>query len=630
MSEIEFLQPLEGSRDRMSERRRAATAATTFLAASGGLLCLGAVAMVATSAPSNAAFGRGLLELLIVGMPIVTGLYALRSGANARFAFALIWVGFAWSLTALAESSASIPYTIGRLSTWLIFPCVVYLLLAFPVGRISPGLDRALLVAVAAISVALFYGMAPLVQAYPPHTLWATCTTDCPANAVAVVDTPPAFLSKVVLVREWLVMLLWLGLFWSMFRRFRAASPLRRHAMAPIFGVAAVLGALHISFHATRQLGAPAELVVDLSSAWTLAIVGVCAAFLLGLFWHRMLLGRALARLGPAVRETDSSAKMRDALATALSDPSVELLFRDPESGAWRDAHERSRNWPQPLPAGRAATPITADDGANVVLVHDVALQDDQELLDGVAAIVVTGWRHKRLASDLEQAMTELALSRRRLGEVAINERARVERDLHDGAQQRLTALRIRLGLLEGRIQTNPAAAIGGIRKIGFEVERVLDELRSLAHALDPPVLRASGLAAALRSLGSRSSLPIQVADGGVTRQPIEVEYAVYLTCVEAVQNAMKHAAGATGVWIQLYESDDALRFEVRDDGPGMPLHVLSGQGLRTMHDRIEAVGGHLTIESQPGTRVRGSVPLAETRTQESHPSPADGTLRFG
>ena len=162
------------------------------LAIAGALVCVGAVALASTGASGDAAFGRGLLEALIVGVPIGVGLYALRSPVNASFGIALLAIGFAWSLTALTETSLSVPYTIGRLSTWLIFPCVVYLLLAFPDGRIDKGLDRALLAAVVVIMVVLFFGTAPFVQAFPPKTLWGTCTTDCPDNAVFLLDVQPA------------------------------------------------------------------------------------------------------------------------------------------------------------------------------------------------------------------------------------------------------------------------------------------------------------------------------------------------------------------------------------------------------------------------------------------------------
>ncbi len=572
--------------------------------------------MVAANTPGNAAFGRALVELLIIAAPVVAGLYALRSGANARLAFALIWIGFAWSLTSLGQSSASVPYTIGRLSVWLIFPGVVYLLLAFPLGRIAPGLDRALFVLIVAVTVVLFYGTAPLVQAYPPKTLWATCTTDCPANAVFFLHVQPAFLVNLVRVRDWLAELLWLGLFWSMFRRWRHASPLQRRAMSPVFVAGALLGLVHISFITYRQLDGPTDRLVALSSAWTLCIVAVCAAILFGLFRRRMLLGQVLAHLSSALRENDSPAAVRDALATALSDPSLELLFHDPDLAGWQDANGQAQIWPRPLPARQAATPITAAQGGeDLVLVHDSMLRDDEELLDGVAGIVLAVEGHERLIWDLEHAMSDLESSRRRIAEAADHERARIERDLHDGAQQRLVALRIQLSQVAERLQTDPGAARAQIDELGAQTDLAIDELRLLAQGVYPSLLADLGLTAALQGLALHNPLPVRVAAHGISRYAMEVESAVYFTCVEAVQNAMKHATGATAVWIDLAESHGMLHFEVRDDGAGMPPHTRSGQGMRNMRDRIEALSGHLTIASQPGrgTRITAAITLLPT-----------------
>ena len=327
------------------------------LALAGGLVCLCSVLMAAAGAPSDAAFGRGLLQLLVVGVPIAVGLYALRAPINKSFGLAMLSIGFVWSLTALGESSHSVLYTIGRISTWLTFPCVVYLLLAFPRGRVEPGLDRAILLGVLGLLVLLFLGTAPFVQAFPPKTLWSTCTTDCPANAIFVLEQQPAFMSTVVLVREWLVELLWLGLFYSMFRRWRVASPLQRTAMGPAFIAGTLLGLFHIAHHTSRQLGAPADTVIALSSVWTLCIVAVCAGFLFGLLWRRMLLAGALARLGIALRAGDDRQRMRDALAIALGDPTSQLVFRDP-SGAWHDARS-------PVTGRRVADALS--------LIHDKA-----------------------------------------------------------------------------------------------------------------------------------------------------------------------------------------------------------------------------------------------------------------
>src|SRR4051812_6221284 len=199
---------------------------TRLIGGLGAVVCAVAVAVSAAGSPPDAAFGRGLLELLIVGVPIASGIYALRAPGNAGFGIALLAIGFFWSFTALGQTSSSIPYTVGRLATWCVFPGVVSLLVAFPDGRLAAGLDRALLLGIVGVLAILFLGTAPLVEAFPPKTLWATCTTDCPANALFVLDAQPQILTQVVLVREWLVELLWLGFFWSVWRRRGGGPPL--------------------------------------------------------------------------------------------------------------------------------------------------------------------------------------------------------------------------------------------------------------------------------------------------------------------------------------------------------------------------------------------------------------------
>ena len=150
------------------------------------------------------------------------------------------------------------------------------------------------------------------------------------------------------------------------------------------------------------------------------------------------------------------------------------------------------------------------------------------------------------------------------------------------------------------------------IHELGFEAERALDELRSLAHGVYPPLLTDMGLPDALQSIARQAPLDVHVVAVGITRHPIEIESAVYFTCAEALQNAVKHAHGATVVWIRLNQSRARLHFEIRDDGTGFSPSDHAGRGLRNMHDRIEAIGGQITIEAtRPnGTRVVGFVRL--------------------
>jgi signal transduction histidine kinase len=619
MATIDLLQVLR-PRSRASaraagERITPSPASLAGLALLGAVLCVGAVVVSAAGSSSDAAFGRGLLEFLIVATPIAGGIYALRSPTSARFGVALLAIGFLWSLTALAETSHSVPYTIGRLATWLVFPCVVYLLLAFPDGRIAKGLDRVVFAGFLGVLLVLFFGTAPLVEAFPAKTLWSSCTTDCPANAVFVLDEQPAFLADLILVREWLVELLWLGLFASMFRRWRAASPLQQRAMGPVFIAGAVWGVSHIGHITFRQLGGATDTVIAVSSVWTACIVAICATFVVGLIRRRMLLADALGTLSAALRAGASPQRVRDALATAMKDPSIELLFRDVESRVWREANGSPVALPRPPPPGRAITTIADGEREVAALIHDVALRDDPELLDGVSGVVVAAWRHERTMADLTAAMSELEESRRRIAEAADLGRARLERDLHDGAQQRLVSLRIKLGLAEDKLQEDPAAGIRAVRELGFEAELALDELRSLAHGVYPSLLTDRGLADALKSLARHAPVPITVTVEGVTRLPVELESAIYFTCAEAVQNTMKHAPTASAA-IALHQSPGLLRFEVNDDGAGFSANGRPGRGLKNMRDRIEAIGGDVVIESRPGrgTRVRGAVPTARAR----------------
>jgi signal transduction histidine kinase len=612
IAETDIVRPLEASSETWV-RRVSALGTTSWLPAISVVICAIAVLFAASGASPEAAAGRALLELLVVGVPLAAGLYALRSPATATYGVALLAIGFTWSLTALAESGSSELYTIGRISTWFIFPGVVYLILAFPDGRVAAGLDRALFYGVLALAIILFVGTAPLVAAFPPLTVWATCAANCPPNALFALPRQPEFLSGVILVREWLVILIWAGLFVSMALRWRGASPLQRRVVAPVFGAAVALGITHISFHVARQVGAPPQTVIDLSWIWALCVVAVCAAVLVGVLWRRSLLSSALLNLGVALRTSDRHADLRAALAETLSDPLLELLYRDRSTGAWRDSAGRSAIWPHPLPAHRTAT-LLADgfDEAQIVLVHDVALREDPELLSGVGAIVLAGRRHEQLTADLVAANDELHESGRRVTEAADVERERIQRDLHDGAQQRLVALRIRLALAEERLGSDPIGGMEDLRELGTEVEIALDELRSLARGTFPAPLADHGLVAAVRALAAQSPLPVRVDVMGVERLPAELESAVYFTCAEALQNAIKHAAGATQALVTLARTTDELRLEVRDDGAGFTSGPGTGHGLRNMRDRIAGVGGTFTVGSAPdgGTSVVAVIPL--------------------
>ena len=585
------------------------------LAVAGVILCAASVVLAASGAASDAVFGRALLQLLVVGLPIAAGLYALRARVSRRFGIGLLTIGFVWSLTALGEASLSVPYTLGRMATWLTVPSVFYLLLGFADGRIARGLDRVLLYGVVAVSAVLFFGTVFFVEAFPIHTPWATCTSECPANALFALDHQPAFMADAVVpLRECLLDLLWIGMGVSLVRRWRAASPLQRSALGPVVVLGIVMGACQIAFYTARELDASVDVVESLAFAWALCIAGLSAAFVLGLFRRRLALTSALARLGGALAHTDDAGRVRDAVAAALSDPQLRLWSRDGTDAEWRDERGSPIEWPDRPAQDRAITLIHGDDQLPALaVVHDIALRDDPDLLDGVSSLLLTEWRHDRLLSILAAAMADLEESRRRIAEAADVERARIERDLHDGAQQRLIALRIRLGMADEALGSDPVEAAAMLREIGTELERAMDELRSFANGVYPSLLTDWGLEHALRAVARDVPLPVQLDAEGVTRHPVEIEAAVYFVCVEALQNAMKHAPAATDVRIRLTESSGVLAFEVADDGPGFVPDPHAQRGLRHMRERIEAIGGRWMVESSlgGGTRIAGSIDVS-------------------
>jgi signal transduction histidine kinase len=214
------------------------------------------------------------------------------------------------------------------------------------------------------------------------------------------------------------------------------------------------------------------------------------------------------------------------------------------------------------------------------------------------------------LVSERRRAALALADSRAEIVAAAGAERRRIERDLHDGAQQRLVVLQVRLTLLEDVVEQDPAAARTKIAELRSQIDDVLDELRSLAAGIYPPELAVSGLAEALRALARGSPIPARVEVVGNAGCRPEVEEAVYFCCSEALQNVAKHARDASAVVIRLALQGD-LQFEVRDDGPGFSDdRRRAGHGLANMRARIESVAGTLEIRSDPGvgTSVIGRV----------------------
>ena len=319
--------------------------------------------------------------------------------------------------------------------------------------------------------------------------------------------------------------------------------------------------------------------------------------------------GRVFAAIGlgqVAVRAGGkplTPAAVQALLGDALGDPSLKLALWSAERHAFVDVDGAAVRVPEEN-SECGITWVTRNDQIVAALVHDRVLDADSTVLEGLAATSLMLLDNARLVG-------ELHASRSRIIDSGERERRRLERDLHDGAQQRLVALQIRLAA--ARELADDEELIRRLDATQRDAEAALEEIRALAHGIYPAELHDLGLAYALRSLALRSPVPIQVADDGVGRSSDAIEAAIYFCVGEAIQNAGKHAGAGATVNVTLTRRRDAIEFTVSDDGVGLPPNVdRKGSGLTGMRDRIEAAGGMLEIVSpqRGGTQVHGTVPL--------------------
>ncbi|HEX6487562.1 MAG TPA: histidine kinase [Candidatus Dormibacteraeota bacterium] len=251
--------------------------------------------------------------------------------------------------------------------------------------------------------------------------------------------------------------------------------------------------------------------------------------------------------------------------------------------------------------------------GALAVNKREALTAIEDKLLADLANQAGLLLRNVRLTSDLQARLEELRLSRQRLVEAQDQERRRIERNLHDGAQQNLVALKVKLGLAEHLLGIDPDKARAALTELKTDADEAINTLRELARGIYPPLLAERGLASALEAQARKATVPVEIDSDGVGRYAEAVEAAVYFCVLEALQNVQKYA-GASQATVRLRAQDGALQFEVSDDGRGFdPALVQRGAGLVNMSDRIDALGGSLTLSSRPGggAVVSGTVPAA-------------------
>ncbi len=572
---------------------------------------------ISVAAALQAEAETGLVALAracMVGVPVAVGLYAWYARLNERFGLLLVAAGAGWFLTTLAESSDTTLYTIGRTAGWLAEVLLVYLFLSFPTGRLTARVDRALVAAIGAIVLVLFLPRLLLAPTFELPSAYTSCVHDCPADALAVLDREPALLDAVVRPLG-LALLLAVAVFVALRLRWRerAATPLARRALGPVTAIAmlragllaVVVVAAHVEPGSWLQRG----------SLWLLALMVplVALAFLVGLVRWRLYTGRALERLAACLRAKPDAATLQRAFAEAFEDPSVRILFPDLRASGerWLDSRGHAVSSPSP-DSGTTLSRLEQERRTVAAIVHDATLDADPALRAGLVMAGVA-LENQRLVTEAEVAMREVKASRARIATSGERERRRIEQDLHDGAQQRLVALRIELELAEELVRRDPEGGVERLRRLEQDVDDALEELRGLAHGVYPPLLADRGLPEALQAVARRSAVPVHLRVRRTDRYGPEVESAVYYCVLEALQNVLKHARSALRVDVELDGGvAGELRLRVEDDGPGFaPADEERGAGITNMRDRLVALGGEMELSSTPGvgTRVWGWVP---------------------
>jgi signal transduction histidine kinase len=363
-----------------------------------------------------------------------------------------------------------------------------------------------------------------------------------------------------------------------------------------------------IAAYLARLLGMPGPNAFDAFAFYASAAVPVAV---LAVIIQRRLAQGAVAGLVVELGRpggTGPAADPQEALARALGDPSLELGYWFGAESRYVDRDGRPVEGPGP-DSDRRSTLVERDGQPVALLIHDAALEHNAKLVESACAAAGLALENERLTAELRARLVELQASRARLVEATDAERRRIERDLHDGTQQRLTWIAMSLGLVESKLPANGAQAKPIVTETREALAAALAELRDLTHGIHPAILTERGLSAALDELCGRSALTAHLRlflDG---RLPAPVETAAYYVVSEALTNAAKHSR-AREVRVAATCADGQLIVEVADDGVG-GAGPGKGSGLRGLADRVEALGGRLSVTSSPGrgTTLRAEFP---------------------
>jgi PAS domain S-box-containing protein len=668
-----------------------------------------AVALTVTSDHETHPALATALGLFVSWSFIFAGLTGWSRRPTNRTGMLMVAVGFGVFVGSLAEANYSVPFTLGELFGSLFIAVFIHLLLAYPSGELISRKARLLVTAgyVTAFVAPLLDSMFPVQHTCEPHA--------CPDNLLFVSHDHAAHTAQTALWTTASVVL-FVAAFALLVGRWRRATPALRRILRPVYlagGLSVVL--LAIGFIVTPFSGLGNTVV---SVALIVTFTAVPFLFLAGLLGTTMARGAGLGTIFSSVPERASPGEVQDGLRQALRDDTAQVAYWYEEGGHYVDVEGNHFELP-PDTRSRVVTRLDYADDPVAAIVHDAALREEPELLEGIANAarialerdkllvevraraqryfallrampdlmfrisdegtylsynapnpsdlvehevvgktlwdrlpgdladrVLTagraalsgepsvieyaldfedGTRHYegrfaasgdeeflmivREITERKQQQQELEASRQRIVAAGDDARRKLERNLHDGAQQRLVSISLSLRLAQSQVEKNPPAAQELLEASREELARALEELRELARGIHPAVLTDRGLEAALESLAARAPLPVEI-EGSQVSLPAAVEAAAYYVVSEALANVTKYAQ-ASSVRVKVEQVNGCAHVEVADDGVGGADPGL-GSGLRGLADRVASLNGKLAIDSPPGagTRVRAEIPL--------------------
>jgi signal transduction histidine kinase len=559
-----------------------------------GVAAVAACVVTAGLASVNEELYQPALRVLLVWwvtLPyIFAGIVAWRRRPDSFFGPLMILAGFITQLSILQWTSQPLFNTVGQLCDLLVAAVWLHVFLAYPTGRVAGRAEQVVVIIGYVAAVGLQVVILMLGGFNDLHVL-----------TVVKRQTAAEAVQNVQLLTLSALALIGVGLLWW---RWRSLPQWQRRRPAQIvincFSLSLVmLAALMLA--GAFQL--PGFEIIRLA---TFAVAGLAPlAFLAGLLDARL----AKAGVGDVLVQlrADPTPDLRELLALALRDPTLSLIYWLPQYGSWADPDGNSTTLPGP-DSGRRVTLVKQNGEQIAALVYDATLGEEPELVEAVSAAAGIALENGRLEAELRARLQELHGSRTRVVEAQQHERRRLERNLHDGAQQRLVALALELGMLAEQADSDPATQTR-LKRARIEVAESLNELRDLARGLHPAVVSGHGLAVALESLVAVAPLEVQLNTDRLPRLPESLEVAAYYVVSESLTNAAKHAQ-ASRVTVDVGVADSTLIVEIVDDGIG-GADSERGTGLRGLADRVEALNGNLRVWSAvgKGTRIRAELP---------------------